>query len=49
VWPFLVAFGLLLLPMLFAVFSSVNFEYQRWSESDHPWTTSSSDSDDDSE
>jgi hypothetical protein len=48
-WPFLVAFGLLLLPMLFAVLSSVNFEYQRWSESDHPWTTSSSDSDDDSE
>lgn len=49
VWPFLVAFVLLAAPVLFAVFSSVNFEYDRWRESDHPWVTTSSGSDDDSE
>lgn len=48
-WPFAVALVLLAAPVLFAAFSSVNFEYNRWRESDHPWVTTSSDSDDDDE
>jgi len=47
VWPFLAALVLLGLPVLWAAFSAVNFEYNRWRESDHPWVTTSSDSDDD--
>jgi hypothetical protein len=47
VWPFLAALVLLGLPVLLAAFSAVNFEYNRWRESDHPWVTTSSDSDDD--
>ncbi len=47
VWPFLAALVVLALPVLFAAFSAVNFEYNRWRESDHPWVTTSSDSDDD--
>jgi hypothetical protein len=46
VWPFLAALVLLALPVLFAAFSAVNFEYNRWRESDHPWVTTSSDSGD---
>jgi hypothetical protein len=45
VWPFLVAFVLIAAPVVFTVFSGVNFEYNRWRESDHPWSTST-DSDD---
>lgn len=46
VWPFLAAFVLLATPVLLSVVRSVSFEYNRWRESDHPWSTSS-DSDDD--
>ena len=47
VWPFLAALVLLALPVLLAAFGAVNFEYNRWRESDHPWVTTSSDSNDD--
>ena len=47
IWPFLAALALLAVPVLFSAFGSVNFEYNRWRESDHPWVTTSSDSDDD--
>src|SRR5215831_9246481 len=35
-WPFLAVVGLLLLFPVIAFFRSRGFEYQRWSESDHP-------------
>ena len=46
VWPFLVALVLLAAPVVLAALGSISFEYNRWRESDHPWSTSS-DSDDD--
>ena len=46
VWPVLVALVLLAAPVVIAMLGSINFEYSRWRESDHPWSTSS-DSDDD--
>ena len=49
IWPFLAALGLLAVPVVFAAFSAMNFEYNRWRESDHPWVTTSSDSGDDSD
>jgi hypothetical protein len=42
-WPFLVALAMIAVPLVFAAFSAVNFEYNRWRESDHPWSTSSDD------
>ena len=45
-WPFVAALLLLAAPVVVAALSAINFEYSRWRESDHPWTTSS-DSDDD--
>ena len=35
-WFFLIAVGLILLPPIFASLQKRNFEFQRWSESDHP-------------
>jgi hypothetical protein len=43
---FLIVLGLLGLPVLVAFSRSHGFEVQRWAESDHPKTTSSSDDDD---
>jgi hypothetical protein len=42
-WPFLAALVLLAVPPILAAFSQVRFEYARWQESDHPWSSSSDD------
>lgn len=46
VWPFLLALALLAIPPVVAFFGELNFEYGRWRESDHPWSTGSSNDDD---
>ena len=35
-WMFLIAVGLILIPPIFVSLKRRNFEFQRWSESDHP-------------
>lgn len=46
VWPFLLALVLLAIPPIAAYFGELNFEYARWRESDHPWSTNTSDDED---
>jgi hypothetical protein len=48
-WPFLLALVLLAMPPVVAFFREKGFEYARWRESDHPWSSESSDGDDDSD
>jgi hypothetical protein len=43
------ALVLLAIPPVVAFFRKKGFEYARWRESDHPWSTESSDGDDDSD
>jgi Domain of unknown function (DUF4178) len=45
-WPFLVAVGLFLLFPIAVLWRRHSFEYQRWSESDHPMTKFTSSGDD---
>jgi hypothetical protein len=42
-WPFLVALVLLVVPWILAGLRAVSFEYDRWKESDHPWSSSDDD------
>jgi hypothetical protein len=39
-WPFVVALFLLVAPWVLAALRAVSFEYERWKESDHPWSSS---------
>lgn len=41
------ALGVLAVPPLFGTYRAWRFEYQRWSESDHPWIQSTSDANED--
>ena len=45
--PFFVVLGVLAVFPISAVYRSWSFERLRWNESDHPWSTSSSDEEDD--
>jgi hypothetical protein len=42
-WPFVVALVLLVAPWVLAALGAVSFEYERWKESDHPWSSSDDD------
>src|SRR6185503_17855159 len=42
-WPFLLALVLLAIPLALAYFRELSFEYGRWRDSDHPWSSESSD------
>ena len=42
-WPFVVALFLLVAPWVLAALRAVSFEYERWKESDHPWSSSDDD------
>ncbi|MEP6491685.1 MAG: DUF4178 domain-containing protein [bacterium] len=45
-WPFLIALLLLAVPPVLAYFRELAFEFGRWKESDHPWSTTDSGDDD---
>ncbi len=45
-WPFLLALVLLAIPPVISFFREKGFEYARWRESDHPWSSESNDDDD---